>query len=284
MLAAVCELFAECSVKEHDGLAAGHAELGAAEGKHVNACFPRKFSGFHSQRCDRVCEAGTIHMKLESDAFADVAELSNFGWRVDRAEFGGTAEGKGLGLWEMNVAPLGGDFFNGIGIKFTEGTWRGEEFGAVGEELWRAAFVGFYVRGFVGDDAVVGLAQACEGEGVGSGSIENEVNVAVGFEKFAKRVGCISGERVVAVGRNAARIGGNDCVDDFGAGSGGVVACERIVEGAAAHAASVGREWVVGKQRRLSSSGGGDFTKKARPSGRAGEGRPPEISGLVEST
>ncbi|MEY5015108.1 MAG: hypothetical protein RIS92_1466 [Verrucomicrobiota bacterium] len=284
MLAAVCELFAECSVKEHDGLAAGHAELGAAEGKHVNACFPREFSGFHSQRCDRVCEAGTIHMELEPDAFADVAELSNFGWGVDRAEFGGTAEGEGLRLREMDVAPLGGDFFDGIGIKFTEGARCGEEFGAVREELGCAAFIGFDVRSLVGDDAVVGLAQTCEGEGVGSGSIENEVNVAVGFEKFAERVGCISGERVVAVGRNAARIGGNDCFEDFGAGSGGVVACERVVEGAAAHGASVEREWVLGKQGSHSSDGGGDFTKKARPSGRAREGRPPEISGLVEST
>ena len=145
MLAAVRELFAECSVKEHDGLAAGHAELGAAEGKHVNACFPREFSGFHSERGNRVREAGTVHMELESDAFADVAELSNFGWGVDRTEFGGTAEGECFGLGEMDVAPLRCDFLNGIGIKFTEGARCGEEFGAVGEELWRAAFIGFDV-------------------------------------------------------------------------------------------------------------------------------------------
>jgi hypothetical protein len=41
---------------------------------------------------------------------------------------------------------------------------------------------------------------------------------------------------------------------------------------------------VLGKQGSHSSDGGGDFTKKARPSGRARERRPPEISGLVEST
>ncbi len=106
----------------------------------------------------------------------------------------------------------------------------------------------------MGDDAVVGLAQAREGEGVGSGSVKNEVNVAVGFEKFAERIGCVSRERVVAVGWNAARVRGDDRLEDFGAGSGGVVACERVVEGAAAHSASVGREWVAGKQRRLSSA------------------------------
>ena len=145
MLAAVGELLAQCAVEEYDGFSAGHTELGAAEGKYVNARFPGEFSGFHSERGNRVREAGPVHMELESDAFADVAELSNFGWGVDRTEFGGTAEGECFGLGEMDVAPLRCYFLNGIGIKFTEGAWRGEEFGAVGEELWRAAFIGFDV-------------------------------------------------------------------------------------------------------------------------------------------
>ena len=126
LLAAVGELFTEGAVEEDDSLPAGHAEFGAAEGKHVDARFPREFSGFHPEGCDGVCKAGSIHVEPESESFADVAELLNFSRGVDCAEFGWTAEGQSFGFRKMDISPFGGDFLDGIWSKFTEGTGRGE--------------------------------------------------------------------------------------------------------------------------------------------------------------
>lgn len=145
MFAAVGEFFTQCAVEEDDGFSAGHPEFGAAEREDIDAGFPRQLCGFYAEGCDGVCETGAVHVEPEAESFTEVAELSNFGWGIDRAEFGWTAEGKGLGLREMDVAPFRGDFLDRVGIEFAEGARHGEEFGAVGEELWRAAFIGFDV-------------------------------------------------------------------------------------------------------------------------------------------
>jgi hypothetical protein len=63
---------------------------------------------------------------------------------------------------------------------------------------------------FVGDDAVVGLAEGGEGKRVGGGPREDEVNVAIGFKEVSKGITGLGREGVFAVGGECAGIGAED--------------------------------------------------------------------------
>ena len=80
----------------------------------------------------------------------------------------------------------------------------GEDLGAVGEELGRAALVGLDVGGLVAEDGVVALAQRGERQRVGRGAVEDEEDLAVGLEELAQQVGGPGGPGVVAVGGRVA--------------------------------------------------------------------------------
>ena len=49
-----------------------------------------------------------------------------------------------------------------------------EEFGAVGEELRRSAFICFDMGDAAANDPVIGLAERSESQRIGGGSIEDE--------------------------------------------------------------------------------------------------------------
>jgi len=50
----------------------------------------------------------------------------------------------------------------------------GEQLGAIGEKLAGAALVGFDMGGLVADDAVIGVAQGGQGQGVGGGAVKTK--------------------------------------------------------------------------------------------------------------
>ena len=82
-----------------------------------------------------------------------------------------------------------------------------QQLGAVREELGCPALVGLDVRGPVADDAVIGLAQRGQRQGVGGGAIEDEEHLAVGFEQLTDAVARTCGPGVFAVGAGVPRVG-----------------------------------------------------------------------------
>jgi hypothetical protein len=94
--------------------------------------------------------------------------------RVDATGFSGLGDGDDAGLGKVNVLAPGGELVDGGGSQLAVGGVRDEQLGAVGEELRRAAFVGFDV-GLVGaDDSMIGLAERRERKGVSGGAVEDE--------------------------------------------------------------------------------------------------------------
>jgi hypothetical protein len=78
---------------------------------------------------------------------------------IDGAEFGGLGEAEGAGFGVVEVAALGGEAGDFVGVDFAVRPGSEEDFAAAGEELGGAAFVAFDVGGFVAEDAVVALAE-----------------------------------------------------------------------------------------------------------------------------
>ncbi len=189
LLAAVVEVLGEGGVEEDDGLADGHAVLGAAEAEDVDAGLPGGVGGGAAEAGAGVGEAGAVHVEAEAELAADGGDGADLVEGVDLAGLGGLGDGDDAGLGEVDVAAAGGDGADGVGGELAVGGGGDEELGAVGEELGGAALVGLDVGAVGADDAVVALAEGGEGEGVGGGAVEGEEDLAAGVEEGAEGVG-----------------------------------------------------------------------------------------------
>ena len=87
----------------------------------------------------------------------------------------------------------------------------------------------------VAEDAVVTLADRGEREGIGGSAIENEEDVARGFEDVGEKFFRAGGVGVVTIARDAVGVGGGEGGEGLGADAGGVVAREGEIGARAGH-------------------------------------------------
>ncbi len=226
LFAAVIELAGHVVVEEDDRLADGHPVLGTAEAEDIDAGLPGDFLGGDAEGGDGVGEAGAVHVEAQFMAAGDFPEGLDFVDGIDGAEFGSLGEADGAGFGVVDIVASADGLFDASGVEFAVGAGDEEDLGAVGEELWGAALVGFDMGHFVAEDAVVGLAGGGEGEGVGGGAVEDEEHFAIGFEEVAEEVGGLLGPGVVAVAMGVAGVGGEHGLPGLRADPGVVIAGE----------------------------------------------------------
>lgn len=165
-------------------------------------------------------------MQFEPELFYFGGDGFEFVGRVDGADFSGVGNADGAGFWKMDVGAAGDGAFDGCGIDFAVVAGEKEDLHAVGEKLGRAAFVGFDMGEFMAEDAVIGLAEGGQGQGVRGGAVEDEEDFALSFENFAQGVGGFGGPLVIAVTDGVAGVGFGESGPGFRADAGVVVAGE----------------------------------------------------------
>jgi len=147
---------------------------------------------------------------------------------VDGTQFRGLGQAQDARFGVMDVAPFDDGLLNGLQIQFAVRAGDVQDFGAIGEKFRGAAFIGFHVGQFVADDAVIGAAERCQGQGVGGRAVEYEENLAIGFEGLADTGTGLLGPDVVAVGGDEAPVGLIHGLPRFGTNAGIVVAGKLI--------------------------------------------------------
>lgn len=252
LFAAVFELAGESGLEEDDGFGGVHAVFGAAETQDVHPGAPgevgRGDAVAGGEGGGGVGEAGAIHVDGQAVGVGGGGEGGDLGAVVEGAPLGGLGEGEDAGFGVVEIGAFADKALDGGGGEFAVGAVAEEEFGAVGEKLGGAAFVGFDVGGLVTDDAVVTLAEGGEGEGVGGGAVEDKKDLGGGMvEDVSDEVASAASPVVGTVGGEAALVGGGEGGPSFGANAGGVVAGEAVAlhDGGGGH----GRGGRVGEGR-----------------------------------
>ena len=114
LLAAVVEVFGQGLVEEDDGFAYRHAVLGAAEAQHIDAGFPGQLRRAAAKEGAGVGEARTVHVQVEIQLLADLADGANFFRAINGADLGGLGEGDHARFRVVDVLALEGDFADGL--------------------------------------------------------------------------------------------------------------------------------------------------------------------------
>ncbi|MNC26131.1 hypothetical protein D3C75_742520 [compost metagenome] len=167
-------------------------------------------------------------MQVQPQLLAGGADRFQLVGSIDGAHLGGLGNGHHPWLGVVDVLALQRHFADRLWCQLAVDAGRGQQLGAVGEELRRTALVGFDVGGLGADHAVVALAQRGQGQGVGGGAVEGEEHFAVGFEQLAEVFRGAFGPLVVAVGAVVAMVGLFHRCPGFGADAGIVVAGELL--------------------------------------------------------
>ncbi|MNP18231.1 hypothetical protein D3C76_1107040 [compost metagenome] len=167
-------------------------------------------------------------MQVQAQLLAGGADRLELIGAVDGPDLGGLGQGHHPWLGVVDVLALQRHFADRLRRQLAVDAGRGQQLGAVGEELWRAALIGFDVGGLGADHTVVALAQRGQGQGVGGGAVEGEEHLAVGFEQLAEVFRGAFGPLVVAVGAVVAMVGFFHRRPGFGADTGIVVAGELL--------------------------------------------------------
>lgn len=228
LLAAVVEVFGQLAVEEQNRLTHGHAVLGAAKAQHIYTGFPGQLGRAAAEKRAGIGKARAVHVQVEAQLLAGGADRFELIWAINGAYFGGLGNGDHPRLGVVDILAFEGHFTDGFRRQLAVDAGRRQQLGTVGEELRRTAFVGLDVGGLGADDAVVALAQRGQGQGVGSGTVEGEEHLAVGFEQVAEVFRGALGPLVVAVGAIVAVVGLFHCCPGFGADAGIVVAGELL--------------------------------------------------------
>ena len=130
----------------------------------------------------------------------------------------------------MDVVTSGDDFKYGVWRELPILAAGGQQFGSVGKEFRAATLVGLDVRDVVANDAVIALAERGECERVRCGTVEGEIDIAIGCEQFAQPVRNAAGPFVIAVGRRVVNVGVDQRLQGFRADSGVVIAGKMLHE------------------------------------------------------
>ena len=101
---------------------------------------------------------------MQAQFAAHRADRPHFVGAVNGTDFRGLSQGHHAWLGVMDVLAFEGDLADRLGRQFAVFGLGQQQLGAVGEELRRAAFVGFDVGGLRADHAVVALAQRRQGQ------------------------------------------------------------------------------------------------------------------------
>ncbi len=234
-LAAAGELVGEAVGLEEDHRLRRHgAVLGGAQRKHVHAGPPGDGGGAAAQRGQRVGEAGAVHVHGEAEVAGGGADRAHLLQAVDRAPFGGLGEAdRGrLALVHADGAAglqVGGQ---GGGRQPAVAAGQGQQLGAAGEELGRAALVVLDVRGRVAIDAAEGRHQRGEGQRVGRRAGGDGEHLGVRrLEGLAHQLLQARGPGVGAIGGSGAVVGAGHGLQDGGADRADVVAAEVLAYG-----------------------------------------------------
>ena len=83
------------------------------------------------------------------------------------------------------------------GREFSGWTRRSQQLGAVGEELGRAALIGFDVGRLMADHTVIALAQARQRQAVSGGAGEYEVDITISLKCFADQFCRVLGPTII---------------------------------------------------------------------------------------
>ncbi|MNP09124.1 hypothetical protein D3C76_1012160 [compost metagenome] len=228
LLAAVVEVFGQLAVEEQDRLTHRHAVLGAAKAQHIDAGLPGQLGRAATQERASIGKARAVHVQVQAQFLAGGADRLELVGAIDGAYLGGLGDGDHPRLGVVNVLALERHFADRLRRQLAVDAGCGQQLGAVGEELRRAAFVGFDVGGLGADYTVVALAQRGQGQGVGGGAVEGEKHLAVGFEQLAEVLRGALGPLVVAVSAVVAVVGFLHRRPGFGADTGIVVAGELL--------------------------------------------------------
>ncbi len=231
LFAAVIKLLGEFQIEKHDGLADSDTIFGAAEAQHINAGLPGDFLGGDAEGGHGIGKAGAVHVQVEAEAFGDGPNSLEFIGGVNGADLGGLGEADGTGFGIVDIGAAADHAFHGGGGDFAMVAGDGEEFGAIGKEFGRAAFIGVHVGEFVAQNAVVGLAEGGEGQGIGGGAVKHKKDFAAGLKQIANHAGGLGGPGIIAVGLFMAVIGGGEDGPGFGADPRIVIAGELAAAG-----------------------------------------------------
>ena len=129
----------------------------------------------------------------------------------------------------MDVRAAGGEPADEGGRKLAVGARRHQQFRAVGKELRRAALVGLHMGRGRADDAMVGLAQGGQRQGVRGGTVEGEEHLRIRLvEQVAERVRCPLRPGILAIGGHRTAIGRFGGGPGLGADAGVIVAGELL--------------------------------------------------------
>ena len=200
LFAAPLEVFGEVPVEEHHRFPECQAVFGAGETQHIHARLPGDLGGVNVQRGHGVGEPGTVHVDIQPITI----RYSSYGAKlvrcVDRAHLRRLGQAESLGLGVVDITALGDQVLDALRGEFAIRPIAQKQLGAIGGIFWPAAFIRFDVCQFVADHAVEGLTDGGQCQGVGGGTIEYEVDIAVGIEQLAQTIGRAGGPDILAVG------------------------------------------------------------------------------------
>ena len=213
-------------VKEDDSLADRQTHLGAAETQHIDAGAPGEVGRCQVQRRHGVGEARAIHMHPQAVLLGDAGDSADLALLVQRAHFGGLGQRHHLGPGVMHIGAARNHFQHTGRGQLAVAMRCQQQLGAIGEELRRAAFVGFHVRRVGADHGLVGLAQCGQRNRVGGRAVEDKKDFGISLEQLAQAITDEVGGVVVAVGRGKSVVGQIEGAERLRADAGAVVAGE----------------------------------------------------------
>ncbi len=223
LLAAIIEALGECRIEEQNRFSDSHAVLCAAETQHVYSGLPCHLGRRAAQSRAGIGEAGAIHMQAQPQFAAGLGNRAYFCQRIDLTRLGRLGDRHDLWLGIVDIAATGRQRPYIFGKKLGVIGAGHQQFGAVGKEFRRAAFIGLDMGKRRTDDAVIGLAERGERQRIGGCAVEGKEHLALRTEQGTEAVRSAVGPFIVAISRNRTRIGLLHHIPDFGTDTGIII-------------------------------------------------------------